>query len=230
MSRPDAVSVVIPTLNAAAFLPHAVAQFAPAIADGLVTTVVVSDGGSRDGTVGRAEAAGAVVVQGPAGRGGQLVRGAQAACAPWLLFVHADTRLASGWIGAVRDFIASQGEDRAAAFAFALDDDAPAARRLERMVAWRCRLLALPYGDQGLLISRRLHYRLGGFRPIALMEDVEFVRRIGRGRLRMLPVSALTSAARYRRDGYLRRSLGNLGCLTLYFMGVPPRVIARLYG
>ena len=230
MSRPDAVSVVIPTLNAAAFLPGAVAQFAPAIADGLVTTVVVSDGGSRDGTVERARAAGAVVVQGPAGRGGQLVRGAQAACAPWLLFVHADTRLASGWIGAVRDFIASQGEDRAAAFAFALDDDAPAARRLERMVAWRCRLLALPYGDQGLLISRRLHDRLGGFRPIALMEDVEFVRRIGRGHLRMLPVSALTSAARYRRDGYLRRSLGNLGCLTLYFMGVPPRVIARLYG
>lgn len=230
MSRPDAVCVVIPTLNAAAFLPDALAQFGPAVADGLVAQMVVSDGGSRDGTVDQARATGAVVVQGPAGRGGQLLRGAQAASTPWLLFVHADTTLGSGWIEAVRDFIASQGEDRAAAFAFALDDDAPAARRLERMVAWRCRLLALPYGDQGLLISRRLHDRLGGFRPIALMEDVEFVRRIGRRRLRMLPVPALTSAARYRRDGYLRRSLGNLGCLTLYFTGVPPRVIARLYG
>ena len=98
------------------------------------------------------------------------------------------------------------------------------------MVACRCRWLVLPYGDQGLLISRKLYDELGGFRPMPMMEDVDLVRRIGRKRLTMLGHRAVTSAARYRRDGYLRRSARNLTCLSLFCVGVPPRLIARLYG
>ncbi|MEE8246899.1 MAG: glycosyl transferase family 2, partial [Alphaproteobacteria bacterium] len=88
----------------------------------------------------------------------------------------------------------------------------------------------LPYGDQGLLIHRDLYSRVGGFRPLPLMEDVDIVRRIGARRLVVLEAAALTSAARYRRAGYLRRSLRNLACLGLYFLGVPPRLLVRLYG
>jgi hypothetical protein len=88
----------------------------------------------------------------------------------------------------------------------------------------------LPYGDQGLLISRGLYGRLGGFRPLPLMEDVDLVRRIGWRRLRPLPGAAETSAIRYRRDGYVLRPLRNLCCLTLYFLGVPPRAIEKIYG
>ncbi|RYJ04407.1 MAG: glycosyl transferase family 2, partial [Acetobacteraceae bacterium] len=113
---------------------------------------------------------------------------------------------------------------------FTLDDPAPQARRLERLVAWRCRALALPYGDQGLLISRALYDELGGFRPLPLMEDVDLVRRLGRRRLAALPVDAVTSAERWRRDGWWRRSARNLGCLSLYFLGLPPSLIRRLYG
>ncbi len=72
---------------------------------------------------------------------------------------------------------------RAAVFRFALDDATPAARRLERVVAWRCRTLGLPYGDQGLLLSRALYDALGGFRALRLMEDVDLIRRVGRARL-----------------------------------------------
>ena len=105
----------------------------------------------------------------------------------------------------------------------------PAARRLERLVAWRCRRLALPYGDQGLLLSRQLYDAFGGFRALPLMEDVDLVRRIGRARLLLIDHEVMTSAARYRRDGYLARSLRNLCCLGLYYLGLPPRLIARLY-
>jgi rSAM/selenodomain-associated transferase 2 len=229
-SQPPGLSIVIPTLNAAAMLPAAIVQFDAAKARGLVAEIIVGDGGSRDDSVALAQTAGANVVRGPPGRGQQLALGAAAAQGDWLLFIHADTCLDPGWETAVTTFIAAKGEDHAAAFAFALDDDAPAARRLERIVGWRCRRLALPYGDQGLLISRKLYDRLGGFSPVPLMEDVDLVRRIGRRRLSILDHRAVTSAARYRRDGYLRRSLGNLGCLSLYFAGVPPRLIARLYG
>ena len=121
------------------------------------------------------------------------------------------------------------GLDRAAYFRFALDSPDPHARRLERWVAWRCRVLALPYGDQGLLISRALLDAVGGIRPLPLMEDVDLVRRIGRARLVALPVDALTSAARWEREGWRRRSLRNLSCLMLWYAGVPLRVITRFY-
>ncbi|WP_368417030.1 TIGR04283 family arsenosugar biosynthesis glycosyltransferase [Falsiroseomonas sp.] len=216
------LSVVIPALNAAAGLPATLAALGDIPAE-----VVLVDGGSTDGTADLAAQGGALVVRAPRGRGGQLAAGAAAARGPWLLLLHADTVLAPGWADAVRDAMRDPG--RAAYFRFALDDAAPAARRLERAVAWRCRVLALPYGDQGLLVHRELLEAAGGIRPLPLMEDVDLIRRVGRTRLAALPVAAVTSAARWRAQGYLRRSARNLGCLGLWFLGVPPRIIARVY-
>jgi glycosyltransferase involved in cell wall biosynthesis len=171
---------------------------------------------------------GALVVHGPRGRGVQLRAGAAVATGDWLLFLHGDTRLAPGWLEAARVHMAGPRE-RAAYFRFALDDPSPQARRLERFVAWRCRWFGVPYGDQGLLISRRLYEELGGYAPIPLMEDVDLVARIGRHRLVELPVAAVTSAERWRREGWWRRSARNLGVLTLWLAGVSPRVLAVLY-
>ena len=218
---PD-LSVVIPALNAAAGLPATLAALGDTPAE-----VVVVDGGSADGTADLAARGGALVVLAPRGRGGQLAAGVAAARGPWLLLLHADTVLSPGWADAVRDAMRDPG--RAAYFRFALDDAALAARRLERAVAWRCRVFALPYGDQGLLIHRDLLGAAGGIRPLPLMEDVDLIRRLGRARLAALPVAAVTSAARWRAQGYLRRSARNLGCLALWFLGVPPRIIARVY-
>jgi len=217
------LGVVIPTLNAAATLPATLDSLG-----GAPREVIVVDGGSDDGTAERAVARGCRVVAAPRGRGSQLAAGVAVATRPWLLLLHADTRLGPGWQAAVAAHMAG-APDRAGYFRLRIDDDAPAARRLERAVAWRCRVLGLPYGDQGLLISRALLDAIGGIRPLPLMEDVDLVRRIGRARLVLLDAEAVTSPARYRRDGYLRRSARNLALLTLWFAGVPPRLLARLY-
>jgi rSAM/selenodomain-associated transferase 2 len=193
--------------------------------------VIVADGGSRDGTLAAAVTGGARVIAAPSGRGQQLARGADAARGQWLLFLHADTRLTAAWPAAVEAFIAEPVDAaRAGYFRFCLDDEERAARRIERLVAWRCRHLALPYGDQGLLISRALYREVGGYRPFPLMEDVDLVRRLGRARLAPIACDAVTSAARYRREGYIKRPLRNISCLTLYFLGVPPQRLALLYG
>ena len=118
----------------------------------------------------------------------------------------------------------------AAAFRFALDDIGARPRVLERLVALRCAALRLPYGDQGLLIPKRLYEEIGGYRPLPLMEDVDLVRRLGRRRIVMLGARAVTSAERFRREGYVRRSARNLICLTLYTLRVPTHVISRIYG
>jgi hypothetical protein len=133
-----------------------------------------------------------------------------------------------GWQQEAAAFMAGD-PGRAGYFRFGLDSADPRARRLERLVAWRCRWLALPYGDQALLVHRDLLVLVGGIRPMPLMEDVDLIRRIGRRRLEGLSSAAVTSAAKWQRDGWYCRSARNLACLSLYFAGVPPRVIARLY-
>ena len=221
---PD-LSVVIPARAAAASLPATLR----ALGD-WPREVIVADCGSPDGTAVVAAELGARVVPAPEGRGVQLAAGVAAAEGEWLLLLHADTVLAEGWAEAVATFASAPGAARRAGyFRFRLDDDAPAARRLERAVAWRCRWLALPYGDQGLLVHRTLLERAGGIPESPIMEDVTLVRRLGRARLAAIDADAVTSAERWRRDGYLRRSARNLLVLSLWFLGVPPRVLARLY-
>ncbi len=219
------LSVIIPTLNAAQSLPATLAAL------GDVDDLVVADGGSTDGTLEIATALGARTVGATAGRGCQLIAGETIARGTWLLFLHADTILEAGWREEVDGFMSDPANSaRAATFRFALDDESHEARRLETLVARRVRMFGLPYGDQGQLIRRDFYQSLGGFRPWPLMEDVDFVRRIGRHRLTVLRSAARTSAERWRRDGWKRRSLRNIICLTLYFLRVPPRLVARLYG
>ena len=224
---PAMLSIIIPTLNAGAVLKGSLTALKTSE---IRTQIVVSDGGSTDETRSIAEQYGATVINAPAGRGSQLAAGAKIATHPWLLFLHADTRLDTSWQQSVMAFITNQTTPpRAAVFKFSLDDPTPAARRLERIVAWRCRLLGLPYGDQGLLISRQHYDQIGGFKGLPLFEDVDMVRRIGRRNIEYLELSAVTSAIRYQKSGYVWRALRNATCLSLYFAGLPPKLIGRLY-
>lgn len=228
------ISVIIPTLNAERTLAPTLAALVPAVVEGIVQEAIVVDGGSTDETRAIAEAAGTQLIEAPRGRGSQLEAGASQARGDWLLFLHADTVLEPGWAEEAQSFMqrvqSGRRDQAAASFRFALDDDGFMPRFVEWLVGLRCHLLALPYGDQGLLISRNLYNRLGGFRPLPLMEDVDLVWRLKRRELVLLKSRAVTSEERYRREGYLARSLRNLGCILLYYLRVPPRVLARLYG
>lgn len=233
MDRRAPISVVIPTLDAAASLPATLASLSEAAIGGLVREVVISDGGSSDGVEAVAEAAGARLVAGEKGRGGQLARGADAAQGRWFLFLHADTALEPGWEREAWALIARSDE---AAGVFTLKFDAPGI--LPALVSAgamvRTRMFASPYGDQGLLISRSLYQSIGGYRPLPLFEDVDIIDRLvrakGKKALVTMKSRAVTSADRYRREGYLRRVFRNARCLAMFRLGVPPEKIAAMYG
>jgi rSAM/selenodomain-associated transferase 2 len=228
------ISVVIPTLNSERTLVHTLASLVPALVHGVVQEAIVADGGSTDETLEIADAAGTHVIKAPRGRGAQLDAGAALARGDWLLFLHADTVLEPGWAEEAESFMerieSGRRRQAAAYFRFALDDDGFMPRLVEGLVGLRCLSFAMPYGDQGLLISRALYDRLGGFRALALMEDVDLVRRLKRAEIVGLKSRAVTSARRYQSEGYFARGFRNLGLMLLYFLRVPPRVLARLYG
>jgi len=189
--------------------------------------VIVVDGGSADGTRAAAAAAGAQVMASERGRGLQLGEGARAARGQWLVFLHADTRLEPGWAAALRCLPAPVV---GGAFRFALDGPGRAYRWLEKGVALRCRLFRLPYGDQAIFARRAAYEEVGGFRPLPLMEDVDFVRRLRRaGPLAFPRLRAFTSARRFEGRGTAAASLRNLGLLALYTAGCDPRRLARFY-
>lgn len=227
------ISVVIPTLNAEQRLAACLTALVSAAVEGIVREVIVVDAGSTDRTLKIADQAGVEVVAAPAGRGGQMRAGARRARQPWLLFLHADTVLSPGWEMEAAEFASrvdlGHRPKQAGVFRFALDDEGFAPRTLEVLVGLRNGLLALPYGDQGLLLSRSLHDEIGGYSDMPLMEDVDIVRRLGRRRIARLRATATTDAGRYRADGYIRRVLRNQACVAMYAVGVSPERIRRFY-
>lgn len=169
------------------------------------------------------------VVAGNRGRGAQMNAGARLALGEWLLFLHADSQLPAGAIdeiGGLSDHPGVVG----GSFQFALDAPGWRARLMEWGTAQRTRWLRLPYGDQGIFVRRAVFEQLGGYREVALMEDVDFVCRLRRvGRLHRSPLGVTTSARRWHRDGWYRRMGRNWLLMALYGAGVDPRRLARRY-
>ncbi|BBU55255.1 glycosyl transferase [Mameliella alba] len=219
------ISIVIPTLDAEGGLPACLGSLGEGLQAGLIRELVISDGGSRDATLQIAGQAGARVVTGPPSRGGQVRRGIAATEGDWLFVLHADTHLAEGWTQAVLPVLTQPG-----AWHFRLRFDARGVMPFW-VAGWanlRSRLFHLPYGDQGLLIHREVLEDVGGYPDLALMEDVALARRL-KTRLRGLPATAVTSADKYRRQGWLRRGARNLVTLARYFAGADVSALARRY-
>lgn len=224
MSAPG-LGVVIPTLDEASHLPALLADL-----ETLEALVVVADGGSGDGTRDIARDAGALVVQAPRGRARQLRAGAAATDTPWILFVHADSRFPSGAAEALRSFVRTADEREFAHFRFALDGDRPVHRFLELGQRVRERVLGLAYGDQGLVVSRALYDRVGGFPDWPILEDVGILQRLARvGTRRALPADLVTSARRYETEGAVRGWLRNSAIIALYGLGASPHRLAERF-
>jgi rSAM/selenodomain-associated transferase 2 len=224
------ISVIIPTLNAAQHLPRTLQALGAGKTAGIVKEVIVVDGGSEDETLAIAGAAGCIIVKSECGRAKQLRAGADAAKGKWLLVLHADTALATGWAEETERFIAApQSRKRAAVYKLAFHDASPQAKRVVFWARLRSRVIKLPYGDQGLLISRFFYDGLGGYPDVQLMEDVEIIRHIGPKRLALLETQAVTGADKYRRDGEDKRAWRNLGLMARYLMGADPVELVKAY-
>lgn len=222
------LSVVIPTLNESRRIAATVA--AVAARDG-VEEIVVVDGGSEDDTAERAAQAGARVVTAPRGRARQLNAGAAAATGDTLLFLHADAELPDDAV-AIIEATLSRPEVIAGAFRTWHVPERWSGRRgwLLHLADLRSRYSQLPYGDQGLFLRAADFERAGGFPELELMEDLAFARRLRRlGRVHICRQSMRVSGRRFESAPLYQTLLVNVFPF-LYAMGVPPRVLVRMYG
>jgi rSAM/selenodomain-associated transferase 2 len=218
------IGIVIPVLNEAAVLPETLPKLYQVAVD---CPVVVADGGSSDGSVEIARRFFHVECCPVAGRGPQMNRGARCHDADVLLFLHADSELPAGWTQHIRHALA---DPRVAGGCFRLEFDVP--RPMLRFYAWFTRFpgRCFHFGDQGFFVRREIFWRLGGFREIPFLEDVDFLRRLRHyGKFVVLPAAVRTSARRFLRHGPVRQQLRNIALFALFELGVSPVQLTRFY-
>lgn len=221
------LSVVIIGRDEAKALPALLADLA--LAPRALREVLVVDGGSRDATPLVAQLGGARLISSAPGRGPQLRAGVAASDGDWLLLLHADTRLPPDWRALVCRAMEG-GERRAWAFRLGIDGAGPGLRLVEALVELRCRWRRLPYGDQGLLISRHRLESAGGIAPLPLMEDLDLVLRLRRrGGIGLLPARVRVSARRWRRLGVIGTALANARLRRQWRQGTDPQLLAARY-
>ncbi|MBI5886624.1 MAG: TIGR04283 family arsenosugar biosynthesis glycosyltransferase [Deltaproteobacteria bacterium] len=213
------ISVIIPSLNEAAHIEAAISS-----AKGAYEVIVV-DAGSGDGTSDIARRSGARVINALPGRGGQMDAGAASASGGVLLFLHADALLPRTWLSSVR--AALEDGVVGGAFRLSIRPGRPSLRLIELAAGVRARLFGIVYGDQALFVRKDAFMRIGGFRKLPLMEDVDCVKRLKAcGSFRLLKDRVTVSSRRWDAHGAFKTTFRNIVILSMYLAGWP---CARLY-
>jgi rSAM/selenodomain-associated transferase 2 len=222
------ISVIIPTLNEEQALPSLLESLRREITE---NEIIVIDGGSIDRTVAIAEHFGAKVVALPSGRrGSQLAVGVREASGKILLFLHADTTFPFGGLARISDRLASDSRVIGGNFRLLFDGDTAFSRWLTGFYAW-IRWVGLYYGDSGIFVRRDVYDAVGGFRSIAVMDDLDFARRLERfGKTCCIVEPALTTSSR-RFEGRHPAAIvyGWIKLHVLFWLGVSPDRLAAMY-
>ncbi len=219
------LSVIIPALNEAEILGATLESviIAPS------AEVIVVDGGSRDSTVEVARQYTSQVFVSPPSRGLQQAVGAQHSQGSVLLFLHADTRLPTGYQYLIHQTLA-HANVVFGAFCLAIHPSSRALDIIAFMANLRSRCLRVPYGDQAMFVRREAYFEVGGFKNWPIMEDVDLARRLNRvGGFKLARGYVKTSARRWRKENLICTTLRNWSLIIRYGLGVSPDALYRHY-
>jgi len=221
------VTVIVPVFNEEAMLP----AFLHQTENWPVREMIIVDGNSDDQTK-------SIIVLSPKnlllvakkGRGNQMNEGAKAATGDILLFLHADSIFPPDGFSEIENWVKQNPDIVGGAFRLKINSNSRFLKFIAMMANIRSSLFGLPYGDQGIFVRREIFNKMGGYRDLPLMEDVEFIRRLKRGgKIVLLQQAITTSARRWNRQGIFFASIRNIILLMLYLMGVSPKRLAKWY-
>ena len=217
------ISIIIPVLNEAEIIQptlNLLQQYSQ-------VEIIVVDGGSQDNTVALAVQTGVKVISVHQNRAAQMNAGANIARGDILLFLHADTRLPSNFVELAIETL-KPNNVVAGAFELAIDGEDLSLRLIELLVKVRSHLFSLPYGDQAIFISKKAFVDSGGFADLPIMEDFEFIKRIGKG-IAIAPATVTTSGRRWQKLGVWKTTLINQAIIAGYYLGISPTKLSNFY-
>jgi rSAM/selenodomain-associated transferase 2 len=227
-AEPPSISVIIPTLDEA----HSLGATLRAVArlnHGARVEVIVADGGSTDATREIAREHGARVILSARGRGAQMHAGANVARGDALWFLHADTIPPPDAPRLILDALRRDPKIVGGNFAISFDGTRFAARFLTWLYP-QLRRLGLCYGDSAIFVRASVYREVGGFKPFPVFEDLDLVRRLGkRGALVHLGAQVVTSSRRFEGRSFAFTFARWSFLQMLYWLGVSPHTLSRLY-
>ncbi|BAZ29764.1 glycosyl transferase family protein [Cylindrospermum sp. NIES-4074] len=219
------ISIIIPTLNEAENIKNAIASTQPSTN----IEIIVVDGGSIDDTVEITQKLSVKFIYSSPGRAGQMNAGAAAASGEILLFLHADSRLPTGFDVMIRTTLQQPGIV-AGAFNLRIDASLWGLRLVEWGVKWRSHFWQMPYGDQGIFLTKKIFQQVGNFPELPIMEDFELIRRLkSLGKIALISVPVITSARRWLQKGVFPTTFLNQIVIIAYLLGVSPQRIRSWY-
>ena len=219
------VTVVIPTYNSEKTIENTLNSICK-----YFNKIIIVDADSCDLTIQMSKKYNIKIIKSLKGRGPQLVLGAENAHTDWIFFLHSDSTINKNNLIDINKFITNTlNNNKAASFKIKFNTNNIWSNLLSKLVNIRSKYLKLPYGDQGLLISRSFYKNIGGYKNIPIMEDVEIIRTIGFRNIKILNSYIITDAERFENQVWIYRSMINLFCLTLYFLGFNINNINKIY-
>ncbi|MEB2775292.1 TIGR04283 family arsenosugar biosynthesis glycosyltransferase [Algoriphagus sp. D3-2-R+10] len=227
MTDTDKISVIIPCLNEEVNLKELI-PYLIKYGDGVISEIIVVDGGSQDNSIAVAKSFGAFVVQSPiCNRAAQLNLGAQHARGCIFYFLHADTRPVKDFAKVILANVA-KGKN-VGCFCYRFESDCT----LLKFNSWFTRFNGVfsGGGDQSLFIKRSSFEALGGYdESFCIMEDFELVSRIRQTYdFHVLQDEMTVSARKYKGNSWVKVQLANLTAFSLFLLKVKPASIKSLY-
>jgi rSAM/selenodomain-associated transferase 2 len=226
MTQKYLISIIIPVLNEAAIIERTLRE----LTGNPQVEIIVVDGGSKDATVEIArQMAVRVITVANLGRAAQMNAGAAIAKGEYLLFLHVDTQLPFNYLELVEKTL-TQPQVIAGAFELGISGAAKSLRLVEFSVKLRSHFCSLPYGDQGIFITKKVFLEIGGFPNLPIMEDFELMQRLKPlGKIAIAPARVMTSPRRWQELGVWRTTLVNQLIIIGYYLGISPVKLKAFY-
>ena len=222
-------SVIVPVFHEAERINGLIEYLNHLDSEGNAELIIV-DGAKEKDTLMAIRSNSAIKISSEQGRAKQMNAGASIARGEILIFLHADTELPVHALRKIGSFI-GQTEYVGGAFDLGIKSDKPIFKVIGTLSSLRSRLNRIPFGDQAIFIRREYFNKIGGYKEIPLMEDVELLRRINKSgdRIRIFYDRVMTSPRRWEKEGVIYCTLRNWILQTLYSFGVSPQKLIKFY-
>ena len=219
------VSVIVPTLNEELVIEKTLTQIQQLSPHELI----VSDGGSDDGTGTIAKKLSHRVITGSTGRATQMNAGANEATGDLLLFLHADSRLEPESYQKMLEYMENP-DWIGGAFTLCIESQKWSIKLVTLLANIRSKYFGLAYGDQGFFVRKKVFESMDGFASLPICEDLEFYQRLKKkGPVILLKEKAHTSPRRWIKEGIVFTTARNTLIAILFGLGFPLRTLTKWY-